>query len=441
MVYYQQENEVSRLTNITRIKVIFLGRTTLKIWLIGSNIQRETEYLSTCLKQIEQELPFQAELRLMAWNRAFDTIVDAFKNDSAPDIFSIGTTWVHTQGYLRYLSPVPQSLRLKPLLVPWIDEAITVNGTVVAVPFLSEAYILMARQSTLERVGIQRNDLTDWDSFYASCMKLTNYFKARGIEHLPLAFPLRPEMGTLHRYVVWLYKGGWTFPKLRSGMDRIFHNEISIKALDLISSILKDPGSDLSALQTDTQSLMGRFQRSKDAFTFFVGNGDSYVRGIMNNHPDKDIALYPLPSLVPGAKTFGGGSVLAVASTSRHQELAWKVVEHLTRDEVLMGLCATNGSYPPYEGLFWNQYGDDPCIRVLKEQLKNSTSYTYHPIWRVVEQISGDYIAHYLWDSILNKNTKLNEAADQTLKDLDSRLIDVLNMMWEMEENETGRRY
>lgn len=419
--------------------MVFLGRTTLKIWLIGSNIQRETEYLSNYLKHIEQELPFQAELRLMAWNRAFDTIVDAFKNDSAPDIFSIGTTWVHTLGYLRYLSPVPQTINMRPFLVPWIDEAIRVSGTPIAVPFLSEVYVLMARQSIMERVGIQCKDLTDWDGFYASCMRITDYFKARGIDHLPLAFPVRPEIGTLHRYVVWLYRGGWTFPKLRPGIDKIFNNEISIKALDLISSILKAPGAEPKALQTDTQSLMDRFQRSENAFSFYVGNGYSYVRGIMNNRPDKDIALYPLPSLVPDAKTFGGGSVLAVASTSKHQELAWKVVELLTREEALMGLCATNGNYPPYEGLFWKEYGDDPCMHVLMDQLRNSTSYDYHPIWRVIEQIAGEHIAHYLWDSILNQNTKLNEAAGQTLKDLDARLIDVLNMMWELEENETGR--
>lgn len=420
--------------------MIELGRTTLKIWLIGSNIELESQYMSAQLKRLEHELPFQAELRMITWNRAFDTIVDAFKNDSAPDIFSTGTTWVHTLSYLKYLAPVPRSFEMRPFLAPWLNDVIRVNGTVYAVPFLSEAYVLMAKQKILDCVGIHGDDLKDWDSFFASCMKITDYFKARGIEHIPLAFPLRPEIGTLHRYAVWLYKGGWTFPRLHSGMERIFRNEISIKTLGFISNILRAPGADLKALQTDTLSLMEQFQNSDNAFTFFVGNGNMYILNVLNNHHSRDISLYPLPSLVPDAKTFGGGSVLAVASSCRHQELAWQVVQQLTRDDVLMGLSACNGNIPPYEGQFWSMFENDPYIQVLKEQFRNSAAYDFHPIWHFIEQTSGDYVAHYFWDSIVNKDSKLYEAAGQTLEDLDNKLIDVLNMMWEMEEDETGRR-
>lgn len=418
--------------------MIELGRTTLKIWLIGSNIELESQYMSSQLKRLEQELPFQAQLRMITWNRAFDTIVDAFKNDSAPDIFSTGTTWVHTLNYLKYLAAVPNSYRMRPFLAPWLHDAIRVNGTRYAVPFLSEAYVLMAKQKILDDVGLHSEDLKDWDSFFTSCMKITEYFKGRGIEHIPLAIPLRPEIGTLHRYTVWLFKGGWTFPRLHAGMERIFQNDISIKALSFLSNILRAPGADLKALQSETLSLMQQFQNSND-FTFFVGNGNMYIANVLNGHHESDISLYPLPSLVPNAKTFGGGSVLAVASTCRHQELAWQVVQKLTQDDVLMGLSTCNGNFPPYEGRFWSLYENDPYFRVLKAEFRNSAVYDFHPIWHVIEQTSGDYITHYLWDSMVNRNTKLDEAAGQTLVDLDNKLIDILNMMWEMEEDETGR--
>ncbi len=418
--------------------MIELGRTTLKIWLIGSNIELESQYMSQQLKRLEQELPFQAELRLMTWNRAFDTIIDAFKNDSAPDIFSTGTTWVHTLSYLKYLAPVPRSFEMRPFLAPWLDDVTRVNGTVYAVPFASEAYVLMAKQKILDTVGIHSEDLKDWDSFFASCMKITEHFKARGIGHIPLAFPLRPEIGTLHRYAVWLYKGGWTFPRLRTGMDRIFRNEISIKTLSFISNILRAPGANLKALQIDTLSLMEQF-RNTDDITFFVGNGNMYVVNALNGYHRSDISLYPLPSLIPNAKTFGGGTVFAVASTCRHQELAWQVVQRLSQDDVFMGLSACTGGISPYDGQFWSSFENDPYIQVLKSEFRNSTAYDFHPIWHVIEQTAGDYIAHYLWDSILNRDSKLEEAADQTLEDLDKKLIDVLNMMWEMEEDETGR--
>lgn len=418
--------------------MIELGSPTLKIWLIGSNIDYESQFLSQKLKKLESELPFHAELRMITWNRAFDTIIDAFKNDSAPDIFSTGTTWVHTLSYLKYLAAAPHSFQMRPFIAPWLYDVIRVNGTIYAVPFISEAYVLMAKTKILDSVGIQGDDLKDWDSFYGSCMKITDYFKARGVEHIPLAFPLRPEMGTLHRYVVWLFKGGWTFPKLRPGMKSIFRDEKSIKALSFISNILRAPGINLKALQVDTMSLLEQFQKT-DNFTFYVGNGNMYIENILNHHHNRDISLYPIPSLVPNAKTFGGGSVLAVASTCKHQELAWQVVQQLIQDDVLIGLCACNGYIPPYESRFWSLLENDPYVQVLKSELQNSTGYDIHPIWHTIEQTSGDHVAHYFWDSLVNKDTKLYEAALQTLEELDKKLIDVLDMMWEMEDDETGR--
>ena len=421
------------------MKVIELGRTTLKIWLIGANIELESRYMSQLLKRLENELSFDAELRMITWNRAFDTIVDAFKNDSAPDIFTTGTTWVHTLSYLNYLSPVPDSFQMRPFLAPWLHDVIQVNGTIYAVPFTSEAYVLMAKQKILDRVGIQGDDLKDWDSFHASCMKIIEYFRARGIEHIPLVFPLRPEIGILHRYMVWLFKGGWKFPKLHPGMKSIFRNEISVKALSFVSSILRATGADLKALQADTMSLMEQFQNEEDSFTFCVGNGNMYTMNVLNKRFDSGISLHPLPSLVPHAKTFGGGSVITVASTCRHQELAWQVVQQLTQDDALTGLCSCSGSILPYESRFWSMFENDPYIQVLKREFQNSAAYDFHPIWHVFEQTSGDYVAHFFWDTIVNKNSELHEVADQMLEKLDNKLLDVMNMIWEMEENETGR--
>jgi ABC-type glycerol-3-phosphate transport system substrate-binding protein len=420
------------------LKVIELGPPTLKIWLIGSNIEHESEYMSQQLKNLENELPFRAELRMITWNRAFDTIVDAFKNDSAPDIFSTGTTWVHTLSYLKYLAAVPDSFQMRPFLAPWLREVIRVNGTNYAVPFLSEAYVLMAKQNTLNGVGIQADDLRDWDSFFSSCMKIIQYYKSRGFAHIPLALSLRPEIGTLHRYVVWLFKGGWTFPKLHPGMKSIFCSETSIKALSYISNILRAPEADLKALHVDTQSLMEQFQTT-DNYTFFIGNGNMYITKILNRNHHGDISLYPFPSLIPNAKTFGGGSVLAVSSTCGHQELAWQVVQRLIQDDVLIGLCACNGCIPPFESRFWSMFEHDPNIRVLKEQFRNSAVYDIHPIWHVIEQISGEHVAHYFWDSIANKDWRLDEVAGQVLEDLDRKLIDILDMMWEMEDDEASR--
>jgi ABC-type glycerol-3-phosphate transport system substrate-binding protein len=400
----------------------------------------ESALMAKQKRLIEEMFGIQAELRIITWNRAFDTITEAFKNNSATDIFSIGTTWIRTFCYINYLAPLPGSFRLKPVISPWLDESVRYKGTIYAVPFLAEAYVLMAKQKILDSVGIQAEDLKDWDSFFASCMKITDYFKVRGVEHIPLAFPLRPELGTLHRYAVWLYKGGWEFPKLHAGMERIFRNEISANTLGYITKILRAPGADLQALQTDTQSLLDRFLTTENDFTFYVGNGSLYVSDLLNHRKNNNISLYPLPSLVPNAKTFGGGSAMAVSSTCRQKDLAWKVVEYLTRENILTELCTVNGNIPPYECSFWSQYGDDRYIKVLREQYQNSTAYDIHPLWNVIEQTIGDHVTHYFWNSIVEKDPRFCEAADKTLENMDKEIIDLLNMIWEMQDDDIGRR-
>ncbi len=244
----------------------------------------------------------------------------------------------------------------------------------------------------------------------------------------------------MHRYLVWLYKGGWTFPPLRAGMDKIFRNDTSVKTHSFISKVLLSSGADLTALKTDTQSLMERFESPENPFTFFIGNGNTYLMNMLKNSVNKDIGLYPVPSLVPEAKTFGGGSVLSVASTCTNQELAWQVVERLSSEEVVTGLIGYNGYLPPYEGKFWEKYSHEPQISLLKDQLINSNSYIQHPIWYVIEQTLSEAIAYFLWDSIEKKNYGSLKVSDKMMEQLDNKLKDVLNMMWELEEDETGRR-
>lgn len=410
--------------------------------MIASNLAEESTYYSRHLKQLEDKLHIHVDLRIITWNRAFDTIMDAFKNNAAPDIFSFGTTWVHTMCYLNYLAPLPGSFRVKPPLADWMMDCITYKGSQYAVPFLCEDYVLMAKQKVLDSVGIRPDELKDWDSFYRSCQKISDYFKLRGNnDHIPVAFPLRPEIGTLHRIVVWMYKAGWTFPLVQSEMERIYRSDLPIKALRYIFKLLRTSNSDFKALQTDTQSLIERFLYSENEFTFLVGNGSTYVCDLMNNQLNTEVTLYPLPSLVPDGKTFGGGSVLTVSSECRHQELAWKVVEYLSQEEVLMGVTAISGNVPPFDSLFWQKYATDPNIRILFDELKHSKAYPFHPLWHAIEQVSGDYMAHNLWKFLVdgNRNKEYDDIDDKTLERLDKRVIDLVKMMWEMQEDEDER--
>jgi hypothetical protein len=106
-----------------------LARIPLRVWLISSNVAEESVLYKKLFRKLEEKLNIRAELRFLTWNRAYDTIIDAFKNNVGPDVFSLGTTWVHTLNYLGYIAPVPLTFKVKPCLAEWMKDCIESSGT------------------------------------------------------------------------------------------------------------------------------------------------------------------------------------------------------------------------------------------------------------------------------------------------------------------------
>ncbi len=406
----------------------------LKVWLISSNITDESVYYSKLFDKLKEKLHIKVDLRLITWNRAFDAIMDAFKNNAYPDVFSLGTTWVHTLSYLGYLAPLPLSFQMNTPLAEWMTQCIYFNGACYAVPFQCETYVLMAKKKNLDLFGIHADDLNEWNGFFSVCKEIAGYYQSKQIdEHMPLVYPIRPEIGTMHRFSVWLFKGGWTFPKLQNEVKSIFRDDITNKTLCYLSDIVKATVRDVKLLQTDTFSMYQRFLNT-DQFTFTVSNGARIVQDLLNNRKNDDIIIMPVPSLVPNAKTFGGGSVLTVSSNCKYQESAWRLVEYLTRDEILLDLSFINGNTPSYDSSFWARYGTNPNIKTLKEEHINSTAYFFHPLLYAIEQNSSEHIAHFFWESLVENKPDTQYLADQALKRLDRNITNLWNIMWEMRE-------
>lgn len=408
-----------------------MARIPLRVWLISSNVAEESVLYKKLFRKLEEKLNIRAELRFLTWNKAYDTIIDAFKNNVGPDVFSLGTTWVHTLNYLGYIAPVPLTFKVKPCLAEWMKDCIESGGTNYAVPFLSETYVLLAKKRPIDILGINAEDISDWDGFSSVCGEVYKYYKSIGnTEHIPFAHPIRPEMGTTHRLCVWLFKAGWKFPEITADTNEIFCNDVSKQTLNFLSKLLRLSQSDIKPLNTDRYSIYRRFLNT-DQFTFFVGNATSVVSDILNKREQQNVYVYPVPSLVPSGKTFSGGSVLTVSSQCIHPESAWNLVECLTEEDVLSALCALNGYTPPYDSGFWSEYDSNPIIQTLKKEHMNSATYFFHPLIRAIEQITVEHIAQFFWESFSRGEEDTDTLADQTIRKLDEGIIDLLNMMWE----------
>lgn len=96
-----------------------------------------------------------------------------------------------------------------------------------------------------------------------------------------------------------------------------------------------------------------------------------------------------------------------------------------------------SSAVPVMESSFWDRNYKDERTHVLLSQIKKSVTYSFHPLWRTVEQVLYRGIADYVWH-ILDRNTSAEDFDINTiLKDTDETLTNVLKMSWEMDINES----
>lgn len=416
----------------------------LRVWLISSFMDGcEASFHLEELEQLGKSLHLNIELKMVSWNRAYENVVSAFKNGNEPDVFQFGTTWAHTLSYLGYLAPVPSNMDLKPSLASWMDKCSIFRGVRTAVPWNAETIVLTACEEALSTYRIKPSDLENWDGFYKVCGEIAAQQKKRTGEsrcQIPLAFPIRPEMGTLHRYIAWLWAGGWSFPDLKKIPKNILANETCIKTFEYISRLMQVGEMSIKDVQIHPQHMYERFYDQKH-YAFYIGNwcgiAADAVKCLWESRRSKiPFTMMPIPYSSPDARPWGGGSMLGVSSRTRYPEAAWRVIKHIISDRYSEQLAALSGYVPAFESDFWDKFGVDERIKLLHSQIIKSETYPFHPLWRTIEHFLSVGIADFLWRMMEGGIPESDQSIASILQETDRNVINLLKMTWEMDHNE-----
>jgi ABC-type glycerol-3-phosphate transport system substrate-binding protein len=412
----------------------------LRLWHSSSVYGETAPFYVDGFRKLGKELKLEIELKLIPWSRSADTIISAFKNGNPPDVLQLGTTFIQTMANLGYLSAVPETMALKPSLADWIDGYCRYKGRLVAVPWLADTIIMAARQDMLDRFGISREDISDWEGFYRVCELLADEGRKKkgGNNRLfPVVFPIRPENGTFRCYVSWLLSSGWQFPALRPIPAGIFEDGAVIRAFEYISRLIQVSGITTKDVRLHPQHLFEQFA-SQGRYVFFIGNWGGVLSDIIR-HPElftnkgTTFSIMPIPSLSPAARPWGGGSVLAVSSTTKYPEAAWRVVEYMYSDAFINQWASNSGDIPAFYSPFWEENSRDKHLSIMYDQIKRSCSYPLHPMWLRIEKYLSEDFANFLWrmmnGRILDSETNMHAFLQRT----DRNVIDFLKMAWEMD--------
>jgi len=393
-------------------------------------------YMET-IQRLEGKLKIDIQLKIVSWNRAFDDLVQSFKKGDPPDVFQLGTTWVQALAYMGYLATVPPSVPKRPALNLWMERCCRFRGERIAVPWQADVMMMIARRDILEAQKIPPEELKDWDSFLKTCRALQELKeRSRSEFPVPLAMSVRPEVGTLHLYLSWLWSGGWSLERGFSRREKILDTEEFIATFEYLKKLLQTSGiaRDLFGIHP---YLLKDYFYFHGRYVFGFGSPWKVVLDQTGGKYSNDqrmlpVKLFPLPAGPAGSISWGGGSVFCVSSTSRYPQESWELVKAFTDDEFMGKFVPLTGAVPVFDGEFWDEYANNEELSTLRRQIENACSFSPHPLENSLERILAKGIGDYIWGIIHDDGNPRDQGMRRILRDTDQKISMLLESTWEL---------
>lgn len=395
----------------------------ISICLMTTISGHELDFYRRKMKEFAVRHGVEINLHRVSWNKAFSWLIESFKNNNAPDVIQLGTTWVQAFARLGYLDIVPADI-IRPVLADWMKNICRLGGEWVAFPWFVEIRALLVWNDILNYLGNDCSQIGSSEDFYRICQRLADT-KNSNIPP-PFAFPIRPDAEILHRFSCWHWAEGREFPSFSSMPEKILTLDSFQDTLKYVSRLIRSNAVSRSELQKHSYRLYREFADKQ--YVFYQGNWETRV-GEEYGHSLPEYNIIPLPVSDEG-KHWGGGSVLAVSAMSGNREISWRLVKFITRDEFINSWVKVNCNMMAFECEFWDKFRSLPGVESGFELVKNSISYPAHPLWASVEKILSRGLSNYFWHICTESSEPREEDISSCLIRTDRTFRKLLDLQW-----------
>ncbi len=382
----------------------------IEFWAMG----REGEIVPELLKEFERENPgVRIIVQQVPWTAAHEKLLTAFAGDTLPDVAQMGNTWISEFAALDAIARLDEKAEASSVIeeqdyFPGIWATNRLADGLYGVPWYVDTRLIFYRQDILSAAGIVRPP-RDW----AEWMQVATAVKKHvGQDNFALFVPLN-EFDL--QVSLALQQG---VPLLRDG-DRYgnFSSHELVAALDFYLDFFRK-GLAPPFSETDISNVWDEFARGY--FTFYLTGpwniGEFRRRLSADMQDDWMTAIMPGPS-GPGASTAGGSS-LVVFEHSEQRDVAFRLVEFLSRPETQQRFYAISGNLPPRRSSWQrDRLESDPYVIAFREQLERALPVPKIPEWeRIVQEL------RMVTERAVHENWTAVEAA----RELDSRIDHIL---------------
>jgi multiple sugar transport system substrate-binding protein len=341
--------------------------TVIRFWTMG----REGEVIKDFVDEFERtHQGIRIDIQQLPWASAHEKLMTAFAGDASPDICQLGNTWIPefvALGALESLDDraAASSAISKEDYFPGIWDSNRVDNRLYGIPWYVDTRLIFYRKDILAAAGYAAPP-KDWDEWKRAMAAVKT---AVGQDNFAVLLPtdeFEPLLALALQQDEPLLRANGRWGNFRSaGFRRAlqFYNE----------AFQRNWAPRLATGQVS--NVWNEFGRGY--YSFYISgpwNIGEFKRRLPPDLQDRWMtAALPGPN-GPGASIAGGAS-FAIFRSSRHKDIAWQLVEFLSRVDIQRRLFHAIGDLPPRRSAW-----DDPTLagdiyaRAFRDQLERVKS-------------------------------------------------------------------
>jgi multiple sugar transport system substrate-binding protein len=360
--------------------------TVLHFWALGA----EGENVRQLLPEFERRNPgLRVKLHAIPWTAAHEKLLTAYAGNSMPDVFQLGNTWIPEFLTLRAIEPL-DGFVAKSIIVcdsvyfPGIWETNINDSRLYGVPWYVDTRVLFYRTDILARAGFTRPPRT-WAGWDLLCRRIIE--TGGSDEHYALLLPttewappvilgMQAGSGLLSADGCYGNFSGAEFRKAFAFYADFFRRKYAPVGQTKVINLYQSFAEGYFAMYITGPWNIGEFRRRLPAA----------LQGKW--------MTAPLPGPEEGRQgvSLAGGSSLAIASSSRAKEAAWKLVEFLSEPAQQLAFYRLTGDLPArVEAWRDTTFTNNPYARAFYEQLKAVAAPPKVPQWEQIAMKVQDY--------------------------------------------------
>lgn len=374
-----------------------MGEEGLRISIMARRFENE----NPGVKVITQAIP---------WDAAHEKLLTSVVGGLPPDVCQLGTTWMAEFATLKALEPLEGYIENSQAVKPgrffegsW--NTVVVGEKIYGIPWYVDTRVLYYRKDLLKEAGFSHPPET-WDELKQVCRNLI-HTKDGKIDRYGISLPVRgwQELSSF----VWQNNGDVLRPTSKEFKEALAFY-VSFFSENLVPSH--------RAADVDL------FHAFKTGFYPMFISGPWMVELLHKELPELDGRW--AVAMMPGKKkrtSFVGGCNLVLFRDSREKDLGWKFIEFMSRPEIQYEWYQTVKGLPAIlETWQYPIFRENPTLKVLGEQLKDSRSPPAVPEWeQIAELIETRVEAIVLGDRILDHNPSTLASLESEIQKITSR--------------------